>query len=331
MPAPTRRYPTVPLSADPDFLLAQRSWTRFAQAVTGLRLTAQIEVDLESPDWKTRDDAQREVSKHLANMLIMAAAWSTANPEADADNEIGSALLPAINWLVRALKIPTSMAPMVQSEVEMIDGEEGQRLSEGVPPCWSPRWSEQRKLQRLVSPARLAAGEFYSYFLELIPRIQDKLPAGGNRSDVSRVIGALTRRPVLARAGLAEIKNALTLAERKVGGLVHREQVRAELKDARSEVKKLEARLAARKAQAEEELLMSIPAFIERQFARLAKSESESRTETSEILTKYAGYREQTQKAWDLLNARRRPREPKAQYEALEELMDEGTKKGSSK
>ena len=336
MPAPKRSDPTVPLSSDPDFRLAQRSWERFSAETKGFASVPKIEVDLDSGDKKTRADAERVASKHLGNLLIAAAAWSAANPEADAEAEIGSSMLPAINWLVRVLKIPTSPDAPVQSAKMRVEHdlgfEEGQRLSESIPPCWSPRWSAQRKLLRTVSPARLSAGEFYSFFIQLIPRIQDKLRARGPGSTVFAAQDALTRQTGLAVVDLVDIRLARDMAKFKVDQLVHWEpQGSLTLKQARAKVKELEAQLVARERQGEDELSMSIPAFIERQFTRREEAEKTSREEAEQIRKKYRLHKEQHEVAWDLLNARRVPREPKAQYEALEELMDEGTKKGSSK
>jgi hypothetical protein len=131
---------------------------------------------------------------------------------------------------------------------------------------------------------------------------------------------------------LVDIRLARDMAKFKVDQHVHWEpQGSLTLKQARAKVKELEAQLVARERQGEDELSMSIPAFIERQFARREEAEETSREEAEQIRKKYRLHKEQHEVAWDLLNARRVPREPKAQYEALEELMDEGTKKGSSK
>jgi hypothetical protein len=338
MPAPKRRYPTVPLSADPDFRLAQRSWERFSTQRPRGKQTPQIEMDLDSGDKNTRADAEKAVSASLAELLVAASIWALKNPNADVEQEIGSGMLPAINWLVRVLKIPTTVAPLAQSkEVEarrrpgdQRPGTKDRVLSEGVPPCWSPRWSEQRQLLRSVPPSRMAAGEFYTFFLSLVPRIQDLVSTYSADGELHPEIGARAARrilagsPALAREPLGEAQRDLRFAELELTRLQSDPNARIRLTQARAAVRQRQAALAALAESIESGLSMSIPAFIEKQYQRFASVEVASENEKRQILNKAQQLSKQRNLAWGILNKRRKPRTPREQNAALEAMLEGG-------
>jgi hypothetical protein len=170
-----KRY--VPLSADPDFRYAVRTWERFSTETPPGSDTPTIMSELDSRDSYTRRRAESKLAIAVLRVLAAAVAWSMSVGYASAEDEIGRNMLPIINTTTRLLQMPTDPAPVAmssESEARTGHGEslkvvKGQALREGVPPCWSPRWETDRHVLRHYSFAQLFAGEMLNHILDLIP------------------------------------------------------------------------------------------------------------------------------------------------------------------
>ena len=212
---PPRYYP---LAADPEFRYALRGWETYAATPAVKRKLTQ------GGDAAARRLAEKELARAVLRVFLAAVGWSVRTEYGDAEEEIGSAMTPVILSVAHVLNIPNAPAPVVQSIEKTVaprgpgaQTATGRRLSEGVPPCWSPRWATERDRLRKYTTAQLFAGEMLSYLLRILPFAIDLMKArlqtarheqGGEDSvDMLRlaepVIGFFMADPVEARHALS--------------------------------------------------------------------------------------------------------------------------------
>ena len=170
-----KRY--VPLSADPDFRYAVRQWERFSTETKPGSDAPTIMRELDSRFSEPRRAAESALALEVLRVLAAAVGWSMTVGYASTEDEIGRNMLPIINTTARLLKLPETEPPLAETALTVAKSRrgrdttsvKGQVLRETVPPCWSPRWEQERHLLRSYSFAQLFSGALLNHILALIP------------------------------------------------------------------------------------------------------------------------------------------------------------------
>lgn len=322
-PNPSRYYP---LSADPEFRFAVRAWDRFTSETKGGLQTPQIMWRLtKGSDAAVRRLAERELSQELLRVFMAAVNWSLQTGAGGADDEIGLHMTPVILTTARLLNIPNKPAPVIQSqEVQRPSsfGEKsktikGRRLSEGVPPCWSPRWEAERERVRKYTPAQLFSGELLSFLMRILPVAQRALRAelktGLEPARASEMVirKLFLTEPVEVKQALRELEHAVDAAKRIDPRVSVREDALAALNALRKNKSKFEKASTVR-------LNQSLPAFLASFDARAAADELIAEREARELQYLAIVHKDSVNEAWGALRKRMPPKTPREQVDAIE-------------
>lgn len=162
------------LSSDPDFRAAVRAW-EIATAPRPRMASSELEADLQSTERARRTKAEKEVAENFARMMLAAYRWARMNPkETDLNAAVGRNMHAMIRWVATAFNLSEEKGirfETAEREVVPKAGDtggqttKGRVLSEVMPPCWSPRWSQERALLRTHSPAEMLEAELLNFII----------------------------------------------------------------------------------------------------------------------------------------------------------------------
>ena len=140
--------------------------------------TSELEQRVRSQTRVRREAGEAVIAEHLASVILAGYRWARLNPqEADLSAALGRNMYGMIRWVSRAFNLSEEIGVGFESKETKVLAKpgdatsqvaKGRIVSESVPPCWSPRWANERAMLRTYSPAE-------TFEAELLNTINDQI------------------------------------------------------------------------------------------------------------------------------------------------------------
>ena len=162
------------LASYPAFRIAFLEFREFTRETSRGQPSPNIDSEVRSTDYSTRNSGFLRVANKLAPLLLAAHMWRIDAGVDDYSEQVLRAMAPCVDWVTRVMNFAREPFPAVRFGAE-VKGDNDKMIratAENVPPCWSPRGRTKTSRELLSrTQAEMFAAQLSNYMLELLEAI----------------------------------------------------------------------------------------------------------------------------------------------------------------